>query len=96
MAEELPDGVLDIACREFVELVTEHLEGALPDHVERAIAGHLDLCEPCRVYLEQMRDTAGALRTVPLPALPAPVRAQLLEVFTALHGRTASRAPEPS
>ena len=45
------DGLLTIVCREFVELVTEHLEGTLPEPVERAIATHLDLCEPCLIEL---------------------------------------------
>ena len=78
--------VLTIACREFVELVTEHLEGTLPDDVERAVAAHLELCEPCVIYLEQMRSTARMLNGLPVPALPPPARARLLEVFTALHG----------
>ena len=80
------DGVLTIACRDFVELVTEHLEGTLPEPVERAIAAHLELCEPCLIYLEQIRATTGALRTLPTPTLPPPARRRLLEVFAALHG----------
>jgi anti-sigma factor RsiW len=87
---ELPapadDGLLGIACREFVELVTDHLEGALPEHVDRAVAAHLELCDPCVVYLEQMRSTAAALRTLPAPTLPEAARERLLDVFTALHG----------
>ena len=77
--------VVEIACNEFVELVTDHLEGTLPEEVERAIAAHLELCEPCRIYLEQIRSTAAALRTLPRPTLPQPARDRLLEVFTTLH-----------
>jgi predicted anti-sigma-YlaC factor YlaD len=79
-------GLVTIACRTFVELVTEHLEGTLPESVEQAIAAHLELCEPCRIYLEQMRATATALRALPTPTLPPPARRRLLEVFAALHG----------
>jgi hypothetical protein len=79
-------GLLTIACREFVELVTEHLEGRLPEPVERAIATHLDLCEPCLIYLEQIRATATALKTMPTATIPPPARARLLDVFSALHG----------
>jgi hypothetical protein len=88
------DVILTVACREFVELVTEHLENALSEEWERAIAAHLDLCEPCAVYLEQMRSTAAVLRTLPGPALPPPARERLLEVFTSLHGRP-SDGPRP-
>ena len=80
------DDVVTVACREFVELVTEHLEGTLPDRMETAIAAHLELCEPCVVYLEQMRSTAAALRTLPAPTLPEAARDRLLDVFTTLHG----------
>jgi len=80
------DDVVTVACREFVELVTEHLEGSLPDRVESAIAAHLELCEPCVIYLEQMRSTAAALRSVPAPTLPDAARQRLLAVFSALHG----------
>ena len=80
--------IVEIACKEFVELVTEHLEGTLPEGVERAVAAHLELCDPCRIYLEKIRSTATALRRLPDPTLPQPVRERLLGVFTALHGDT--------
>jgi hypothetical protein len=81
------DGLVTIACREFVELVTEHMEGTLPDAVERAIAEHLELCEPCLVYLQQMRATVTALHGLSAPALPPAARERLLRVFSSLHGR---------
>jgi hypothetical protein len=80
------DPVLTVACREFVELVTEHLEGTLSDGIERAIAAHLELCDPCVQYLEQMRSTAAALRTLPTPTLPPAARDRLLDVYASLHG----------
>jgi hypothetical protein len=80
------DPVLVVACREFVELVTEHLEGTLPVDVERAISAHLELCEPCVEYLEQMRATTRLLGSVPTESLPPVVRNELLEVYSRLHG----------
>jgi hypothetical protein len=80
------DPVLVVACREFVELVTEHLEGTLPAEMEQAIAAHLELCEPCIDYLDQMRGTVGLLRTLPTETLPAGARTQLLEIYGRLHG----------
>jgi hypothetical protein len=80
------DGLVTIACREFVELVTEHLEGTLPEPVERAIAAHLELCEPCLIYLEQIRTTTTTLQTLPTPTLPPAARRRLLDVFSSLHG----------
>ena len=80
------DPALVVACREFVELVTEHLEGTLPEEMERAISAHLELCQPCVEYLEQTRATVRLLGSVPTTALPPVVRDRLLDVYTALHG----------
>ena len=56
----------EMTCQELVELVTEYLEGALPDPDRRRFDEHLDGCPHCVVYLEQMRVTvrvAGRLRS---------------------------------
>ena len=81
------DDVVTVVCREFVELVTDYLEGTLPEEIQSAIATHLDLCEPCVIYLEQMRSTARALRALPAVPLPQAAQQRLLEVFVSLHGR---------
>jgi predicted anti-sigma-YlaC factor YlaD len=84
---------VEIVCQEFVELVTEHLEGTLPQDVERAIAAHLELCEPCRIYLDQIRSTTTAIRALTTPTLPEPARERLLKVFTTLHQDTSGESP---
>jgi hypothetical protein len=80
------DTELVVACREFVELVTEHLEGTLPDEVERAVRTHLELCAPCVEFLEQTRTTVRLLGTVPATTLPPAAKDRLLDVYTRLHG----------
>jgi anti-sigma factor RsiW len=47
----------EIACVEFVELVTDYLEGVLPARERRALGQHLRTCDGCASYLEQMRET---------------------------------------
>ena len=59
-----------VPCIEFVELVTDYLEGVLPARERRALEHHLSLCDPCVGYLEQMRETkrlAGALQVEDVP-----------------------------
>jgi anti-sigma factor RsiW len=54
----------EIICKQVVELVTEYLEGALPAHDRTRFEEHLELCEGCQIYVDQMRDTirvTGAL-----------------------------------
>ena len=53
-----------IICQQWVELVTEYLEGTLPRRTMKAIDRHLAGCPHCTEYLAQMRRTialAGAL-----------------------------------
>jgi anti-sigma factor RsiW len=60
-----------IVCQEWVEMVTDYLEGALPPRLQRAADEHLAACPHCREYLEQMRRTvavSGALREDDVPA----------------------------
>ena len=73
----------DIACIELVELLTDYLEGALPPDEAVAVEAHLETCEKCRTYLEQMRATIRALGSVPVETLPDEAYDTLLTAFRA-------------
>jgi anti-sigma factor RsiW len=51
-----------LSCQELVELVTAYLEGQLDPSREGALDAHLQLCDGCGAYVEQMRQTVIALR----------------------------------
>jgi anti-sigma factor RsiW len=51
-------------CAGVVELVTEYLEDALDPDVRAGFEAHLDDCEGCAIYLEQMRATIVAAGSV--------------------------------
>jgi len=56
---------LEIDCNELVEVVTDYLEGTLDVDTGRRFTEHLELCDGCDAYVEQMRETvrlAGALQ----------------------------------
>ncbi len=60
----------DIICQQWVEMVTDYLEGALPRALHEAADRHLADCPHCREYLEQMRRTiavAGHLGNEDVP-----------------------------
>ena len=60
-----------VTCREFVEVLTDYLEGAL-DASERAdIERHIVICRGCSNYVEQMRSTIDLLGRI---AAKAPAR----------------------
>jgi hypothetical protein len=53
-----------IACRQFVELVTAHLDHSLTAPREREFRRHARLCPGCRQYLEQTRSLIQTMRTL--------------------------------
>jgi anti-sigma factor RsiW len=68
-------------CNELVELVTDYLEGRLePGEIERFDA-HLEECEGCATYLEQMRSTIAALGHLPPESLTPEAEQRLLATF---------------
>ncbi len=72
----------DIACRELVELLTDYLEGVLPPDEVAAVDAHLDDCDACRAYLDQMRATISMLGSVPVETLSERACDTLIAAFT--------------
>jgi anti-sigma factor RsiW len=68
---------------EFVELVTEYLEGSLDEQRRAALEHHMTYCTPCVTYLDQYRaaiDAAASLRETDRD-VPDPVLHRLLQAF---------------
>jgi anti-sigma factor RsiW len=74
----------DLACIEVVELITDHLEGALPTADARRLKRHLETCPGCTEYLEQLRAIAGSLRGLTDESFPAELRDGLIADFRSL------------
>lgn len=74
-------------CDEFVELVTEFLEGALPEEAEQRFVGHLAECAKCEVYLDQFRRTIAETGELTPEHISADARGQLLAAFRHWRGR---------
>ena len=72
-----------IRCAEFVELVTDWMEGALPEPVRTEIEEHLLICPPCVTYVAQIKAAVDAVRTAETPAAPVLRREELLAAFRA-------------
>jgi anti-sigma factor RsiW len=71
----------DLTCQDFVELVTDYLEGALDEDTVRRFEEHLALCPGCDTYLSQMKETAARLGEIPVESLPAETQSTLLSAF---------------
>ena len=76
-----------MACNEFVELVTEYLEGTLSPEDRQRFEEHLALCDGCSTYLEQMRQTISVLGRLPEEAIPPAAEEKLLSAFRELEDR---------
>jgi anti-sigma factor RsiW len=73
--------VEQLSCRELVELVTDYLEGALPEDERARFEEHIATCRGCKVYLEQIRETITVLGHLPEEALSPDAERVLLEAF---------------
>jgi anti-sigma factor RsiW len=80
---ESPD---HISCQEVVELVTAYLEGALPADETTLFEQHLNFCEGCGWYVEQMRGTIAAAGRISEADLTAEDRERLVAAFRGWRG----------
>ena len=71
----------ELACQELVEIVNNYLEGALPEADRERFDAHLEICEGCRRYLDQMRMTIRVAGTLTEDDLDPDARDQLLQLF---------------
>jgi anti-sigma factor RsiW len=73
-----------MTCKELVELVTDYLEGRLPDATREQLEAHLAACDGCTAYIDQMRVTLRALGRIPEETLPVQARQELIAAFREL------------
>jgi anti-sigma factor RsiW len=71
----------DLACKEIVELVTEHLEGGLDPELADGFVRHLADCVDCSAYVEQLRAAIALSERLQPQDVPEPVMDALLQVF---------------
>jgi anti-sigma factor RsiW len=72
----------EVRCVEFVESVTDWMEGALSDDDRLLLEEHLVICPHCTEYVAQLRLSATVLRERPVKDAPPPAaRAALLDAF---------------
>jgi anti-sigma factor RsiW len=70
-----------LSCRELVEIVTDYLEGTMPESDRRRFDEHIDDCPYCRRYVEQMRVVIRTLGRLDEESLPREAMDELLEAF---------------
>ena len=70
-----------LSCQELVELITDYLEGALPEEERARFEEHVGGCDGCRTYVEQMRTTIGLVGRLSPAAVTPEAEQALLAAF---------------
>lgn len=70
-----------MSCQELVELVTDYLEGRLPEADVRRFDAHIGACDPCVTYLAQIRASVRVVGTLRQETLPPGAADALLAEF---------------
>ena len=70
-----------VSCSEVVELVTDYLERSLPPDQAALVEQHLNFCEGCLRYVDQIRTTVDTLGRIEPDEVPPLIRSQLLAAF---------------
>jgi len=71
----------EMACQELVELVTAYFDGSLSRRDRRRFDAHIQGCEHCTAYLEQMRVMIAATGRLTEDDLEPAARDELLAAF---------------
>ena len=70
-----------VTCQEVVELITDYLEGALPPDDASRFEQHLNFCDGCVRYVEQMRTTVATVGRLTPQDVPDETAERLLAAF---------------
>lgn len=82
----------ELTCKELVELVTDYIEGRLDAGDAGRFRAHLEECEGCAAYVDQMRRTIALTGALTEESLSELARDDLLRAFRAWKLR---RSPSP-
>jgi anti-sigma factor RsiW len=70
-----------LSCQELVELVTAYVEDAMPSDERKRFERHIETCDGCGQYLEQMRTTIRLTGLLTPEAVSPDAERDLLSAF---------------
>jgi anti-sigma factor RsiW len=77
----MDDITTGLACNELVEIITDYLEGTLPEHDRARFDEHLLTCPGCREYVDEMRIMLRLSGRLTVESISPDARDQLLRAF---------------
>ena len=75
-----------LVCQEMVELVTAYLDGALDPTMVARFEAHLQACDGCAAYLEELRVIVATLGVIRDEHLDPVYRMRLMHAFAETTG----------
>jgi len=77
----MDDITTGLACKELVEIITDYLEGTLPERDRARFDEHLMTCPGCREYVDQMRTMLRLAGRLTVDSISPGARDELLRAF---------------
>lgn len=77
----MADSAEHITCQEVVDLVTDYLEGELSVHDSSLFEQHLNFCDGCVSYVDQIKATVVMVGRIREEEVPPDTRRQLMAAF---------------
>jgi predicted anti-sigma-YlaC factor YlaD len=78
----------ELVCREFVELVSDYLEGVLSPSDKARFEKHLRECDGCERYLDQMRITIESVGSLSIEKIQPESMDEFLRAFRDWHSES--------
>jgi anti-sigma factor RsiW len=70
-----------LSCREVVELVSDFVDGVLPEAMRLRMEAHLSGCDPCVAYVGQIRATVALAHQVDAEPVDPAARQRLVDLY---------------
>jgi anti-sigma factor RsiW len=70
-----------VSCQQVVELVTDYLEQALPADEAALVEQHLNFCDGCVWYVDEIRSTIATVGRIDEAEVPPETREKLMTAF---------------
>ena len=77
----------DADCIEVRELSSDYVDGDLGDEAAKRVKSHLDMCGPCKAFMNTMRATVEILRSATRHKAPSSLRERLRDAVQKESGR---------
>ena len=72
-----------LTCKELTEVLTDYLEGVMPLADRERFEAHLEICDGCATYVDQMRQVIATVHELRPDEVEATAPDDLLEAFRA-------------